>query len=431
MGLRRIRQTGRDSASEPSGLGAARAAGFGVIITTLGVAQIFAWGSSYYLPAVLAKPIADDTGWPFAWVVGGLSIGLLMAGLVSPWVGRMIAHRGGRPVLAASSALLASGLGVLAIAHSLPVYFAAWLILGAGMAAGLYDPAFATLGRLYGAGARPAITTLTLFGGFASTVCWPLSAFLVTYLGWRGTCLAYAAFHVAVLLPLYLCALPREARRSVTSTVTAAESDDLPVSTVAPTRFLIALLAIAITLSAMISTLLSVHLLAILQSRGIGLAAAVALGALVGPAQVGARTIEFFLARYHHPIWTKLVSTLLVAIGVAALFASLPIPAVPLVLYGAGIGLESIARGTLPLVLFAGPKYAVVMGRLAMPSLIAQAAAPSIGAALLGAYGADGTLATLTAVATINFILAVTMFVSLHRSGARLRFRSSGADRGA
>jgi hypothetical protein len=213
--------------------------------------------------------------------------------------------------------------------------------------------------------------------------------------------------------------------------VTAAASDDLPVSTVAPTRFLIALLAIAITLSAMISTLLSVHLLAILQSRGIGLAAAVALGALVGPAQVGARTIEFFLARYHHPIWTKLVSTLLVAIGVAALFASLPILAVPLVLYGAGIGLESIARGTLPLVLFAGPKYAVVMGRLAMPSLIAQAAAPSIGAALLGAYGADGTLATLTAVATINFILAVTMFVSLHRSGARLRFRSSRADRGA
>lgn len=168
----------------------------------------------------------------------------------------------------------------------------------------------------------------------------------------------------------------------------------------------------------MISTLLSVHLLTILQSRGIGLAAAVALGALVGPSQVGARTIEFFLARYHHPIWTKLVSTLLVAIGVAALWASLPILAVPLVFYGAGIGLESIARGTLPLALFAGPKYAVVMGRLAMPSLIAQAAAPSIGAALLAAYGADGALATLTAVAAGNFILAIAMFVSLKRSAA-------------
>jgi MFS family permease len=401
-----------------SALGTPRAAGYGVIITTLGVAQIVAWGSSYYLPAVLAAPISDDTGWPLTWVVGGLSLGLLAAGLVSPWVGRAIERSGGRPVLAASSVLLALGLAVLAIAQSLAVYFAAWLILGIGMGAGLYDPAFATLGRLYGESARPAITTLTLFGGFASTVCWPLSAFLVTHLGWRGTCLAYAAFHLAVLLPLYLYALPREAERKAVPTVGAeAPETDVPASRIAPTRVLVGVLAIAITLSAMISTLLSVHLLTILQSRGIGLAAAVALGALVGPSQVGARTIEFFIARYHHPIWTKLVSTLLVAIGVASLWAALPILAVPLVLYGAGIGLESIARGTLPLVLFAGPRYAAVMGKLAMPSLIAQAAAPSIGAALLGAYGTDGTLATLTAAAAVNFILAIAMLVSLKRSG--------------
>jgi hypothetical protein len=285
------------------------------------------------------------------------------------------------------------------------------------MGAGLYDPAFATLGRLYGEAARPAITTLTLFGGFASTVCWPLSAFLVTHLGWRYTCLAYAAFHLCILLPAYLSTLPREATgdegppvRSGTSTVQTAPE-------IEPTRFLIGLLAVAITLSAMISTLLSVHLLTILQSRGIGLAEAVALGALVGPSQVGARTIEFIVARYHHPIWTKLASTLLVAIGVTALWASLPMLALPLVFYGAGIGLESIARGTLPLALFSGPRYAATMGRLALPSLIAQAAAPSIGAALLATYGTGGTLATLTTVAAVNFALAVAMFLSLKRSG--------------
>jgi hypothetical protein len=163
----------------------------------------------------------------------------------------------------------------------------------------------------------------------------------------------------------------------------------------------------------MISTLLSVHLLTILQSRGVSLAAAVALGALVGPSQVGARTIEFFIARYHHPIWTKLVSTLLVALGVSALWASLPILALPLVFYGAGIGLESIARGTLPLVLFAGPRYAATVGRLAMPSLMAQAAAPSIGAVLLNSYGVGGTLATLTVVAAVNFALACAIFMHL------------------
>jgi MFS family permease len=398
-------------------LGTARPAGFGVIITTLGIAQIFAWGSSYYLPAVLAKPIADETGWKLSWVVGGLSLGLLAAGLVSPWVGRRIARHGGRPVLAASALLLAAGLAVLAVSHSLAVYLAAWLILGLGMGAGLYDPAFATLGRLYGQAARPAITTLTLFGGFASTACWPLSALLVTQLGWRGACLAYAAFHLAVLLPAYLTALPREAEHKSASVVSAPAAADVPMPRITPTRFIVGLLAVAITLSAMISTLLSVHLLTILQSRGIGLAAAVALGALVGPSQVGARTIEFFLARYHHPIWTKLVSTALVAVGVASLWASLPMLALPLVFYGAGIGLESIARGTLPLVLFAGPRYAAIMGRLAMPSLIAQAAAPSIGAALLAAYGTAGTLGTLTCVAALNFVLAVMMFAALKRSG--------------
>jgi MFS family permease len=398
--------------------GTARVSGFGLLITVLGVGQIFAWGSSYYLLAVLAQPIADDTGWPLTWVVAGLSSGLLVAGLVSPRVGRTIQHRGGRPVLAASTVLLAIGLVVLALAPTLPVYFLAWVVVGIGMGAGLYDPAFATLGRLYGEAARSSITTLTLFGGFASTVCWPISAFLVTHFGWRGTCLAYAAFDLIVLLPAYLHAVPREVeyqeKRPISSS--AAQSVPTPRGACSPV-YLFGLLATTLTLSAVISTLFSVHLLTILQSRGIDLAAAVVLGALVGPLQVGARTIEFFIARYHHPVWTQFVSTLLVAIGVVALWTASPVLAVPIVFYGAGIGLESIARGTLPLALFAGPRYAVVMGRLAMPSRMAQAAAPLIGAALLGAYGPGGTLATLVAVAGINFALAATMLVSLKRSG--------------
>jgi MFS family permease len=381
----------------------------GTVISGLGIGQIFAWGSSYYLPAVLAKPIVQETGWPLTWVIGGLSLGLLVAGLVSPWMGRAIGGRGGRPVLMASTMLLAIGLCLLALAPSIPAYLAGWIVMGLGMGAGLYDPAFATLGRLYGEGARSAITTLTLFGGFASTLCWPLSAFLVTHLGWRGACLAYAGIHVAVLLPLYATALPREALRAPPVTVPKA----VPASGVNRSRLLFGLLATAITLSAMISTLLSVHLLTILQSRGVGLAAAVGLGALVGPSQVGARTIEFAVARTYHPIWTKLVASLLVTIGVVALWAALPVLAVPLVFYGAGIGLDSIARGTLPLALFAGPGYAAMMGRLAMLSLMAQAAAPSIGAVLLGVYGVGDTLAVLAVVAAVNFGVACAIFVSL------------------
>ena len=149
-----------------------------LIVPALGITQILAWGSSYYLPAVLAKPIADDTGWSLTWVIGALSLGLLMAGLASPFVGRQIHRHGGRPVLIASALLLAAGQLGLAVSPNLPVFIAAWLVTGLGMSAGLYDAAFSTLGRIYGQDARQHITTLTLFGGFASTVCWPLSAYL-------------------------------------------------------------------------------------------------------------------------------------------------------------------------------------------------------------------------------------------------------------
>jgi MFS family permease len=390
-------------------------------IPVLGVTQILAWGSSYYLLAVLAQPIAADTGWSLSWIVGGLSLGLLVAGLVSPRVGDGIQRRGGRPVLAVSAMFLALGLVGLALAPSLPFYIAAWLVLGVGMGAGLYDAAFATLGRIYGQRARTAIATLTLFGGFASTVCWPLSAFLVSEFGWRGACVIYAAIHVIVLLPLYVFALPKEAEW--------AASDAPPPDGRTPQRrdagdarsdskALFALVATVITISSMISTLVSVHLLAILQARDIALAAAVALGAIVGPAQVGARAIEMLISRWHHPIWTKLASTVFVSIGVGALWAGVPIVAAALVFYGAGIGIESIARGTLPLALFGERRYAAIMGRIAMPSLIAQAASPWLGAMLIERFGANGALAALFGAALGNVVLVGFLFTLLPRPAA-------------
>ena len=222
------------------------------------------------------------------------------------------------------------------------------------MGAGLYDPAFATLGRLYGHGGRSAITTLTLFGGFASTVCWPLSAFLDAHLGWRGACLVYAGFQLAVALPAYLFLLPREPQRPAPLPGSAISPLHAPATPKLQGNALFLLLAATITLSSVISTTLSVHLLTVLQAKGLTLAAAVGLGALVGPSQVAARAVEMAIARYHHPIWTKVASTSLVATGLAALWLEAPIIPLALALYGAGIGLESIARGTLPLAVF-GP----------------------------------------------------------------------------
>ena len=179
-----------------------------VTITALGIAQILGWGTSFYFPAVLAPPIVADTGWALAWVVSGTSIGLLVAGLIAPKVGAIIDRRGGRPVLAVSSLLQAAGLCCIGLAPNLPMFLLGWVVLGGGMGTGLYDAVFAALGKLYGRDARTAITNLTLFGGFASTVCWPLSAFLAENFGWRGACLVYAALHLIVSLPLQMAVMP-------------------------------------------------------------------------------------------------------------------------------------------------------------------------------------------------------------------------------
>ncbi len=388
------------------------------VIAALGVTQIFAWGSTYYLPAVLAEPIARDTHWPLTWIVGGLSLGLLVAALISPRVGRTIEKHGGGGMLAASAVAIGVGQLGLAAAPNLAVFVLAWLVIGVGMGAGLYDAAFATLGWLYGRDARAAITTLTLFGGFASTICWPLSAVLVETLGWRGACLVYAIIQLAGALPLYLFVIPRGAPPASRSG--PAPGVDAP-PLLRPSALLLVLLAAALTLASSLSSLVSVHLLAFLQTGGLTLAAAVSLGALVGPSQVAARAVELAIARYHHPVWTKLVSASCVAIGLSTLWTGLPIIPVALGFYGAGIGLESIARGTLPLALFGSVGYASLMGRLAMPSLLAQATAPWIGAVLMSAIGVRGTLGVLATAAAINVLLAVWLVLFVSRKSRNFR----------
>jgi len=380
-----------------------------LIVPALGVTQILAWGSSYYLPTVLAKPIAADTGWSLTWVVAGLSLGLLIAGLAAPLVGRRIHTLGGRPVLAASAILIAFGQITLALSPNLAVFIAGWIVLGFGMSAGLYDAAFSTLGRLYGPAARHHITTLTLFGGLASTACWPLSAFLVEHFGWRGACAVYAAIQLGFSLPVYLLALSRGPLPNWTEALSEPlETRERP--TTKPTGAIFLILAAAIMIGSMLSTVISVHILTILQAHGVTLAAAVGLGALIGPSQVGARFIEMLVSRYHHPIWTKLASVSFVALGLGLLWADVPIIAVALVFYGAGIGLESIARATLPLALFGAADYAPIMGRLARPSLIAQAASPSIGAFLIQSLGTESALAIVVGVAVFNVALTLVLF---------------------
>jgi MFS family permease len=332
-------------------------------------------------------------------------------------VGTIIDRRGGRPVLAASSLLYAVGLTGIGLAPSLPVYLLAWLVLGIGMGTGLYDAVFAALGKLYGKEARRPITNLTLFGGFASTVCWPLSAFLAETVGWRGACFVYAALHLGLALPLQMAVMPRLSLVSARET-SAGTAATKPKDAQSPLHFgTFALLALVLTIAAGIGSIMVVHLLIFLQASGASFAEAVALGTLFGPAQVGARVIERVFGERYHPIWTMIASCAAMAVGLALLLAGFAILAMAVVIYAGGYGIMWIARGTLPLALYGPARYATLMGRLAFPSLIVQALAPSAGALLIERSGAITTVATLNIFAVANVALVAILWAA-HRRNA-------------
>jgi MFS family permease len=373
-----------------------------LVVAALGVTQILAWGSTFYLFGVLANPIASDTGWSYDWVASGVSVGLLIAGMVSPRVGRAISKWGGRPILAVSTVLLAAGLLLLGCSQSIAWYLTAWLLVGIGMGFGLTDAAFSTLGSIYGENARGAITSLTLFAGFASTVCWPLSAYVIEHLGWRGACFIYAAMQIGVALPILLLALPRRSFIAPSIDNEGAHSQ----ASLAPGQLsMFSLLAVVLTLSAAILSMLGIHLLPLLQARGLELSAAVALGVILGPAQVGARVVEMLAGRHYHPIWTMMASTALVAAGTGLLFADFPAYSVAIVLYGAGNGIGSVARGTLPLAVFGSSRYPTLMGRLALPILVSMALSPFLGAIAFQTGGANLTFGLLAFLGSANLLV--------------------------
>ncbi len=380
------------------------------VVAALGVAQLIGWGTSFYFPGVLAAPIAADTGWPLSMIVGGVSLGLLMAGLISPQVGRMIARHGGRPVLAASALLYAAGLCVIALAPALWVYLAGWIAVGAAMGAGLYDAAFAALGRLYGTAARGPITALTLFGGFASTVFWPLGAFLAATFGWRNACFAYAALHLLIALPLVLTFPAGKAPAS--DNASPASAPITPGASRGGEGAILVLLAFILTLSAGIGSIVVVHLLLILEAKGLAVAVAVSIGTLFGPAQVGARVIEGLFGARYHPIWTMVASCAAMMLGLVAMtaVADVAVLTAAMIVYAAGYGIMWIARGTLPLALFGAERYPVLMGRLAFPSLIVQALAPFAAALIVEHYGIAAMVAGLSVIAAVNVISVVALW---------------------
>jgi MFS family permease len=350
-------------------------------VAVLGVTQILAWGAVFY-PTVMTVPlIAAERGFSFTFTMGGFSAGLLTAGFVSPTVGGLIDRYGGHRVMPFGSLAGAAGLVGLTVASHPVAYFAVWMLLGAAMAASLYDPAFATLGRIFGARARQPITVLTLAGGFASTVSWPATYALLQPLGWQGTYLVYAALLAFVAAPLHAFALPRT--RATHDVVAAEGAAPPPVRPTTGAAFLLVVAAFAAY--SFVPSGLSAHLLAIFQRAGLEPHVVVLVGMLFGPSQVAARLCEFIFARNIHPLAMArfAVGILVASFALLWLFGfSTPAAVLFAVMFGVANGLITIARGAVPLALFGPVGYGRIIGRIARPALVITAVAPVVIAAV-------------------------------------------------
>lgn len=377
-----------------------------IVICGLGLTQIIGWGTTYYMLGALSQDIALSTGWSGTLIFGAFSGALLLSGLISRWAGRLIDTVGGRRVMMAGSLCAAAGLAVIGLFPHPVTYVAGWLLLGLAMRFATYDAAFASLTQIVGQGARRAISYLTLFGGLASTVFWPVSHYLALGIGWADTLLVYAALNLFVCLPIHWAVLQ-------------AAGGDRPAESVAmaPAAHLaggerlkaIMLFATAIALNGLVFSAISAHSVPLFQGLGFRGDEAVFMAALIGPAQVASRLGEIMMGRRLSPMQLGLIAfgLLPVAVGLFALMGfSWPAAILFAVLYGASNGLVTIAKGAVPLMLFGTKGYGEVLGVISAPNLILNAAAPLLFALLLGMVSPQVSLLVAGAAA-----LASTLFM--------------------
>jgi MFS family permease len=374
-------------------------------VLALGITQITAWGSIYYLFPLVMEPLQEALGASKSAVVGAFTGALLLSGLLAPLVGRFIDRRGGRTLMAAGSLLAALSLAALGQVNSLTQLYVVWALLGVAMAGTLYEPAFAVLTRAFATNHRRAIAVLTLFGGFASTVFWPLGQMLINAFGWREAAMIFGGINLVVCVPLHLTVLPRGDARPSGAAGAPRESRSLGDAVRDP---MFHLLAAAFTANAFVFSAMSVHLLAMLVAKGFSATQAAALGALIGPMQVLGRLSEMSVGQ-------RLAPTSVGAIALALLPASVLLFVAAgdstwsfvifAVLYGAGNGVMTIVRGAVPVELYGRDHYGAVNGAMAAPVLIAKAVGPLAAAVawtVLQDY--DGVALLLAAVASSSLV---------------------------
>jgi len=381
-------------------------------VCALGVTQITAWGTSYYCLGVLANPIAKDTGWSLSLIYFGFTVSLLVMGAVSAWAGRAIDRFGAQRVMSTGTVLVSAGLLLLSLARSEAAYLAVWAFLGVGMRLCLYDAAFAALVQVVPSRGRKAISYLTLFGAFASTVFWVVGHYLNEALGWRETLAWFALINLAVCLPLNWLGL---ARREAPGGHEAAAAKPAPDGAPLQGRvraIAIALFALVMSLNGFVFGVVTVQLVPLLEAAGLATAAAVWVASMKGFAQFGGRVVEIVFGRKLRAITVARIAIGVLPVSFAVLLLSggnVQAVVAFTLLMGASQGVITIVRGAVPLALFGATGYGTVLGLLATPILIVNAASPTLFALVVDGWGWSAAEGVLLAAAAASWLAMEAM----------------------
>ena len=397
------------------GFGAGRGRTLRSIVPALGATQIIGWGTTYYLPAILAPDLAAATGLPVQVVFGGITVMLLVAGLAAPLAGRLIERDGARPWLTAGSAGIAAGLLALAVAHGPVLFGLGWIVIGVATPFALSQGAANAVVEVTPANeSRRPLTVILLFSGLASTAFWPVLILFDGWFGLRWSLAAFAGLHLLVCAPLHALVLPSKPIRPISRVTAALAGERPPISAGAASRIVFRLTALSFSLAGFISWGLPLHAIAILQDYGHPRAAAVAIGAVLGPAQVLSRLIDLAGGHRIDILTTGVAAALAMpfAILTLLLFGTRPSAAIVFVAtYGISAGTMSLVRAVGPLRLFGRAAYATVTGRLSQPQNVAFALSPLVFSLIRESYGSQALLLTALAAA----VLCVVAIVSLAR----------------
>ena len=385
-----------------------------VAVNALGITQITAWGTSFYCLGVLAKPIVADTGWPLTTVFLGFSVALLVMGFISTWVGRLIDRLGARAVMCVGTIIVSVGLVALSQVRDPASYLLVWAIIGIGMRCCLYDAAFAALVQVTASRGRTAISYLTLYGAYASTVFWVIGYYLNEAYGWRGTLVAFAAINLAICLPLNWFGLahrdPPEDRAAPVTTATP--SRDGPVLEGRMRLIGIFLFALIMSLNGFVFGIISIQLVPLLEAAGLAGATAVWVASLKGHGQFAGRVVEIFFGRNLKAMTIARIAIGVVPASLVLLFLArgeLSQLVAFTLLLGAAQGVITIVRGAVPLALFGVEGYGAVLGVIATPILLVNAFSPAIFALLVDQFGWRTSLYALFACSIATWIAIEAM----------------------